>query len=301
MRLLCLALCCAALAGCGSTPKRDDYAAHINTLKTNLADASLTYSFSGEQTAQIRGYYNKNDATGSSPVLYSGAGGLAGMLVQVGVHAAVINHERDSRLAKAQMAANEKVAPLQALAQDVTLQSLIGSSEHVTTDTAGASATVMLRPLFFSHRDMKKLGLKLVAWIESSNGRTTRYQNLVNVSGISLPVLDLEQPDESQKAALKAKMALMLQTAVQVLEQDIRGQYLHVGDKMKTYLVPANGKRKAVRGELVGQSCSLNVVRDLRSWFYIFEKATSATSEVACENDENNAFTGHSANVINIQ
>ncbi len=291
-----------ALAGCGATPKRDDYTRHVNRVdQTEFANNTFNFSFGQNKLVELRGMADKDDSAANSAILYQGGAGLIGMFAQIGVHALMVNSARDAKLAEAQEAANLLVAPLITRTEALPLSSLLTHFSESEQTSADDPHGVLLKPIFFSNADMNQLTLKLIAVVPGEKSRKNRkgkplYKNLIQVYGRILSEDEKNQLVSAETDDLTRTMSAMLESAIHVVQQDLSGQYAASKAAAKTFLVPRSGKSKVVRGKVVDEACGYKVVRDLRSWYVLIEtpameseSATEKTTPVFCQTDAQSA------------
>jgi hypothetical protein len=274
MRCLLLLLVSITI-GCSSTPYSDDHVQHVNSVDRKiLQDKKVTFSLSDAQLVDLRGKYRSNDTIGQSTIMYQGGAGLIGLLAQIGTHAAIVNSSRNGKLSLAQEQANEQVKPLLDLTKEMTVLTLLGKySSELLSAEAATKNTLIVRPIFFSNSEMNQLSLKLVAWIPSEQkGRKKKflYQNIVEVYGSSLDDTERQSLLLNTDDMLTSKLSKLLQTAMHVVSNDLKGIYDRVDRTNKTYFIKEGTQNKVVRGSLVEENCGYYVIQDLHSWLIAF-------------------------------
>ncbi|MCW8093155.1 hypothetical protein [Alteromonas sp. ASW11-130] len=272
-----IALLCITLAGCGGTPKRDDYTKHVNRIDhEQFSQKKFHFSFGENKMVELRGIADKDDTASNSSILYQGGAGFVGMFAQIGVHALMVDSARDDKLAEAQSAANFLVSPLIARTENVTLSSLLTRFNESDSTAEKGSKAVMLKPIFFSNAAMNQLSLKLIAVVPDEKSEKSRkakplYQNLIQVYDRVLTDDEKTQLLSAETDELNQVLSGMLESAIYVIQQDLSGRYAKPKASAKTFLVPRSGKSKVVRGKVVEEACGYKVVRDLRSWYVLFK------------------------------
>ncbi|ABG38570.1 hypothetical protein Patl_0038 [Paraglaciecola sp. T6c] len=266
------------IVGCNSTPNRDDYAKHINTMgKAFHGENTLAFSFAQNEGIDLRGIHNRDDSTSSSPILYQGGAGLVGMFAQIGAHAAFINSSRNAKLAEEQERADNKISPLINLINGVSIFSLLDRTDSLFVKNNDIdNETLRLKPIFFSNEKMNQVILKLIAWLPDEKGRTKnlRYQNMIQVFS---PILSEDEHalfvDENNDD-VKQMMARQLNTAIHILQSDLTGRYTGLNEPQNTFTILRNDSSKVVRGSVVDNKCGFQVVQDLHSWYIAFPTKT---------------------------
>lgn len=264
-----------ALLGCGSTPKRDDYAKHVNTLERNEALRDIPLALVNPSALDLRGIYNYDTTTTGTSMLYDGSAGLIGVALQAGIHAGMTSSARSSQLADQQMAANSKVAELIDSVQSISTRDLVNTYAERLVDAAVApNNTLMLRPIFFSNDTMDEVSLKLVAWIPGRTAKSPRYQNLVHVYGAAISRDSTEPFTNLEPSQTQDYMSKLLESAVSVVLDDISGHYDDGAVKAETFIVSQNDSSYVIRGTLISSTCDYQVVKNLRQWYVLLPVKT---------------------------
>lgn len=271
MRVLITSLIFITLVGCVSAPYRDDYTSHINVVSEHYRESDLRFSLADGDHVDIRGIYPQDDSTGASPIMYQGGAGLAGLVAQIGTHASIINSQRNTKLAEAQVRANEAISPLITTASELNLTNLVAQAGYkVLNPEEGSKAKVNIKPIFFASRDMNQLSLNLVVWIDGkggSEGTKPKYQNLIQVFSPKLSGAQRLRLVEGDEKLLSEVMLPLIDTSLAVVAADLAGKYAAINRPDKTHLVEKHFGKKVVRGAVVDNKCDYVVIRDLRSWF----------------------------------
>lgn len=260
-----------ALAGCGSTPYRDDYTKHVNLVGNQFDElTSVTFAFYGGDNIDLRGHYKDDDEVEQSAILYQGGAGLVGLLVQIGAHASLVDSNRNDKLALAQQEANTQIQALIDQVQDLSLSILVNdNNENLVSEDVLSSETLRLRPIFFSSPDMSQLMLKLVAWIPHPKGGKNKaiYQNMVEVYADKLDEEKRQKLLVNQDDTLALSLAALLNKAVYIALNDVIGVYRKSDKRHKSFFIEQGDKKKVIRGSIVEETCDYQVVQDLHSWF----------------------------------
>ena len=292
MRALIAALIFIILAGCVSAPYRDDYAAHVNTRSEYYAGKDLKFVLAEGSLVDIRGIYSKDNTSSSSPMMYQGGAGLAGLLAQIGTHASLVNSQRTKKLAAAQEAANGDIATLISVAEGIDLLALFEQTDSglISAIDAGAAATdVNIKPIFFASSAMDQISLNTIVWIDAegrSEGDAPTYQNLIQVFSPKLSAQQSERLANGDKQLLSSLISSLLDTSLKIAKADLTGQYVSVSAPDKTYLVEKHFGAKVVRGAVVDHTCGYDVIRDIHSWF------VAHSTEEASDSSATHASTG---------
>lgn len=284
MRYIALGLLMCSLLGCGSTPKRDDYAESITgTYKIN-ADAPLQVQFFNNALCDFRVNYSSNNTVSPDHMMYDGSAGVAGLLAQIAVHAAIKKSAREAKLAENQEGANRYLRPINDVLKTISHKDLVPNDEKFHFAIADTENTIarqpqndvlVSHPIFFFSEDLKSLTLKHVVKVQDKGAKTPKYQNMIEVI--------------SKTDATDAK-AYWLNTDEQNLLQHIRGLYkdsllivhkelagqLASDVKQKNHRITVNEKSRFERGSAVLQTCNQTVIRNLRGWLIAFPSETTS-------------------------
>lgn len=273
MRALIAALLFITLVGCVSAPYRDDYTTHVNARSESYDGNDLEFVLVDGALVDMRGIYAKDDTTSSSPIMYQGGAGLAGLLVQIGTHASIINSQRDQKLSAAQKKANGDISTLISLAEEIDLLALTEKADSglfKPVDASASAAVVNIKPIFFASSAMNQVSLNTIAWIDAkggSEGDAPIYQNLIQVFSPKLSTQQSERLANGDKRLLSSIVSSLLDTSLKVAKADLTGKYSNVNIPDKTHLVEKHFGAKVVRGAVVDQACGYVVIRDIRSWY----------------------------------
>lgn len=273
MRVLITLLMFISLIGCVSAPYRDDHTAHINTIPEQYDASELRFVLVDGPAIDIRGVYSADNTTVSSSIMYQGVGGIAGLLAQIGTHASLINSQRNTKLADAQMRANEEISLLISLAPEIDLRKLVKEAGYKLeghNHTEVSSTLVNIKPIFFASKTMDKISLNMITWVDGNGGAEgskPQYQNLVQVFSQNLSDQQKARLEKGDKQFLSNLMLMLLDTSLTIVTADLAGKYSSIDTPDKTFLVEKHFGKKVVRGTVVDNMCNYIVIRDLRSWF----------------------------------
>lgn len=286
MNWLYLTLVILFLSACGSTPYRDDYAKHVQLNSSEyIPPHELSWAINLRAPVELRGKYQQSNTLGSSAILYDGSAGLAGMLVQVGMHAAMINSGRETQLSEQQIGANNNIKMLVELTGDLNLEDIMSAETRQSIVPIADKNTVFVKPIFFSDERMRRLTLKLIAWIPKDiskvpvKERDFRYQNMIQVYD-SLPKVDDSNLLDLTQVQLHKRYQSLLDLGLKIVINDVSGQYHLKDSKTQTFTIKYDDRNTVVRGKLAEHTCTHKIIKDLRNWFIAFPNhhQTSVTS-----------------------
>lgn len=300
----------ATLMGCNSTPYRDDYARHVNTMKKAPMEASaFRMIFSDGDQVDLRALYDNDTTMGNSNVLYQGGPGAAGLIAlvaQIGVHSSIVSSQREERLATLQDSANSQIQPLLNIVGNLQLSQLL-APEHKSWLTSSLSSdidTLYVKPIFFSNTDMTQLSVKVVAWIPDPNGskkQPDKYKNLIHV--VNTPLSDEQRTllINGDQVLLQQMLAKLLGTAINITYGATTGKFADVKGTMKTYKMPNAGKNKVFRASHIADTCEHTIVRNLRQWLIAIPKAQQADHIASQDTDTRNSENSAKAQAISTE
>ncbi|WP_448564936.1 hypothetical protein [Thalassotalea ganghwensis] len=274
------------LMGCGSTPYRDDYTTHINTIHYDDIDIeNLNFVVAGSPKVDLRGYYSSDDSVTTPTMLYAGDAGLIGLIAQVGIHSSIVQSQRDDRLSQLQSDANDEIKALRQLTTDVSLESALTTFDQALVEKEN-SITVVTKPIFFSTKDMSQIILNNVVWIPTpGKPKKIRYRNLVKVYAKPNNRL-ISAVEAKDTAEIQAILLELYETSLHIIKKDIQGQYRTSKINNQTFVISDNNQNKVIRGKLVDSKCQYNIVKDLHSWFIAIPKPLDEAASNPVISDE---------------
>lgn len=262
------------IAGCGSTPYRDDYAKHVNLMKSSyFSESNFKFSFVENPNVDLRGQYSRNDTADASPILYQGGAGLAGLLVQIGTHSTMVNAQRSEKLAMAQEQANQPVQPLINITKDIELVDLIDEHKLQWVNPDDIDEKILhIKPIFFSNKDMTELSIKAVVWLPKQNKKSRKkqkfnYKNMIHIYGEKFDKVQQQKLIDGDEEFLKLQLSTLLKTAINIAKDDLTGSYAKKKSRTKTFFINNDSGKKVFRGAIVAEKCGYKVIQDLHSWF----------------------------------
>ena len=278
MKCFYIGLLVTVLAACGSTPYRDDYAKHVQLNNAQfLSQDELSWFIDPDAPVELRGKYQQSNTLGSSAIMYDGSAGLAGMLVQVGAHAAMINSGRDTKLSEQQSLANNNIKLLDELTGELNLGDILATDVRQSIVSVADANTVFIKPIFFSDQRMRRLTLKLIAWLPKDTSKIPetesdfRYQNMVQVYD-RLPLDDDSNLLDLTRPQLHERYQQLLGHALQIVANDVSGQYQLEATNTQTFTVKYDDRNTVVRGKLAEDTCTHQVIKNLRKWYIAVPK-----------------------------
>ncbi|KDM92301.1 hypothetical protein [Photobacterium galatheae] len=263
-----------SLVGCGSTPYRDDYAQYTNQLSNGtISESGFQFSFEDATFVDMRGVYLPDDSIDSTQIMYQGAGGLVGLLAQIGTHSAIIQSQRTEKLVQEQEKANQKILSLIEVTKDIPLTTLIGEYDALLLQGDPQSAqTIRMKPIFFSNAEMNRLSLKSVVWLPNEGQNDVRYKNLIQIYGPTLDELQRNRILNGDREELAQILSSLLKGMIYIAKNELTGKYTSTEAKQQTFLIENDAGVKAIRGTVVEEKCGYQIIKDIRSWYMAYPK-----------------------------
>lgn len=232
-----------------------------------------------ENAVEYRGIVSFDNAgQGQGAMMYPGGLGLAGFLVSIAAHAAIVEGTKSNQKTKIQEKADEVLSPYRSVLENYTYQELMQSGLAKTTvpgnkklipfaEKPTTEQTVESNPVFFLAQDQSAIVLENVISIPNPNDQSKPlYQNTVKV--ISPPRSGEENTKfwtDNQGQNLKEESARLFARSFDIALNDMRRNSVD-NKPQKTYRYLEGSVEKMERGELVSESCNRIVIRNLRGW-----------------------------------
>ncbi len=206
--------------------------------------------------------------------MYDGSAGLAGMLVQVGAHAAMINSGRDSKLSEQQTLANNNIKLLDELTGKLILGDILSADVMQSIASVKDANTVFIKPIFFSDQRMRRLTLKLIAWLPKDTSKGVIFAIKIWFKSMityqTIKIVNLTRPQ------LHERFQRLLEQGLKIVASDVSGQYQLDNIKTQTFKVKYDDRNTVVRGKLVEETCTHQVIKNLRKWYIVVPKVLPA-------------------------
>jgi len=226
----------------------------------------------------IYGALDNTHAGGSNGgILYSGAGGVAGLLAQVAVHSAIAGNKQNAAQKKAQEEANRVLIDFEGVIGNKTNELLwqaYASQSNVIDETlflAGQDSDqdvlLQVRPLYYLLQDSSAMYLDLhVRAYNQSYPKKTLYENMVRA--ISAPFENIAETEHVLNSASGEYFDTMVQElfnrSLNTAVLDIRSDNEDYIGEERTYKYKLGQKNRFVRGVALEENCNTKIVRNLR-------------------------------------
>lgn len=245
------------------------------------------------------GMQASNSATGRpGAVLYSGDAGIAGLLAQIMVHAAIENSVQNSAEAKAQQQADEVLEPYQTMIDSISGSLIVQSCLDLCNEETkgfisfpnadeGPSATPEMtlesHPLFLLTQDRRNIVLRnilILRSVKATSLRTSRrssksnppaqkpnviYQNVIEIVSNSC------ERDTSDTCWLEAPTignlsGSLFSISMDLGVKDILRRYSNSEETDRTFKYKFGGASSYERGKLLSAESGRLTLRTLRGW-----------------------------------
>jgi hypothetical protein len=263
-----------AHAGDENAPKQQDEAL------SKPKDLSWAVMIPKEDKVDYRGVVSFDKAgQGTGAMLYPTGGlGIAGLLVGIATHAAIVGGAKSSQKTAMQLKADEVLLPYRPVLDKYTNQELLQSSLQLTTISSNTKLipsseksitdqTIESSPVFSLTQDQSTIVLENTISISTaSKASTNAYQNTVKVvsslrSGTEHTKFWTDNQGEKLKEVSARLMAYSLDMAINDLKNNSKN------DKpQKTFRYMEGDTEKMERGELISETCNRLVMKNLRGW-----------------------------------
>jgi hypothetical protein len=264
--LLATALgCSAALADDSPAPLR-------------LAESGFTLKLPKAEAVAYVGMVSFDAAGGpSSTMVYPAIGGVAGLLVGIATHGAMMEASKNSEKAKLQEAANKVLDPFRpALAgfsnrelmeRAIAMLATPGAKTLIGAADAGDGWVVESVPLFTMTQDLGALVLENEISVYPAGSSSARYRNVVKVVSDVRDEADLQAVwGGEQGKQLKDESVALLAHSLRLVVQELARTPGAEAEVQKTFRYAEGKTQKIERAQLVGQLCDRAVVKTLRGW-----------------------------------
>lgn len=276
--LVVLGLSIGLIACSSKKPKTDDYLPHVATNSFfHQSPPPMSIRLPEQALIDMRGEYDPSNQVQSAQIMYSGAAGLGGMLVQVATHAAISDSQQDNKLSEQQIRANGVLQPIQPVYSTFTNKDLMFAHPQVSFNKVDSADTYIIenKPIYFLSQDARTLTLRNIVYISDpkqkpTSGKNKRqsslYQNIVEVTAVSL---NSDKPNNEWLADNGALLRKTLQElyvrSVDIAISDIHGKF-NIVKADETISFTQGKTQRTERGKLLQQECEYSLIRNLRGW-----------------------------------
>lgn len=263
------------LAGCNSTPKRDDYTQYVaKPTASETISGPIFVSLDANKYPDFRGVYDADNTIANNSMLYQGGAGGAGVLAQILTHAAVNSSAQKSKLAEQQKKANKVLQPILPALENIGFSDLVYQHEDYVFAQSDAEGTPAIKlqsdPIFFFSKDLKSLTLKHVVKATKPSSKKPFYQNIVEVVGSNIQEDPVLWWTDNEAQRLRDSVKHLYQLSLRLAAQDIKGQLDAEGVPQRNHRFYQGGELRIERGTELKTDCESRVIRNLRGWLVVY-------------------------------
>lgn len=245
-----------------------------------LAEAGFLLKLPASERVAFKGGVSFDQAGGAGAQILYPAPGLAGLLVAVATHGAIVSASRSQEKTRLQTQADLVLDPYQEVLGHFSHQELMqaplaglpgrGERRLIKADDPDSGGWVVEGvPTFTMTQDEQALVLDHAVVVYPALDRASiRYQNVVRV--VSAPL-----PPESPRAAWLAEQGQRLRQESQtlyahslriILNELAQGPSPAADSPQRTFRYPEGATQRMERAQLLSQHCERVIVRTLRGW-----------------------------------
>jgi hypothetical protein len=209
-------------------------------------------------------------------VLYPGYGGLAGLLVGIATHGAIVEAEKSSEKARIQKDADKVIEPYsnslsgftyrELVEQALRSQSVVGHKKIIGATEYGDGLVITTHPVFFLTQDQRALVLENEIRISRADSpKDDLYRNMFRIISDPRAAGDLTGywGGDEAKPIKELSQKLFVQSLKLVMA--VVGARSQPGLE-KTFRFYEGGNKQIERGRLLQQECSRVAILNLRGW-----------------------------------
>ncbi|MED5619759.1 hypothetical protein [Ideonella sp. BN130291] len=259
------------------------------------APSALAVRLPADDRVVFRGMVSFDQAgTGAGAMLYP-APNVAGLLVAVLTHGAVMEATKNQEKARLQEAADKVLQPYQPVLSVLGYRELL---QRALAEAASAAAFrpaepgsmpdsdwIDMAPVYAMTQDQRAIVLdNVVAFYAAGNSKTPRYQNTIRVVSRARTEDDPQTHWSAVNGEqIRTETAFLLRESLRIAAADAQRNAAVAEAPQKTYRYPEGSAERIERAGLVGESCGRLVLRTLRGWMLSVPKR--GADSAACTPD----------------
>jgi hypothetical protein len=229
-----------------------------------------------DEAVSYRGLARFDNAGGPGAQILYPAPGIAGLLVAIATHSAIVEGQKKAEKDRIQAAADAVLVPYRTVLDGYTHRELMqaaigkiaGAGKLMAFDApAGGERVVESVPVFFMTSDARALVLDAAVVIYGTGGaQAPLFQNVVRVVSEPQGGSDLtEYWNANQGEQLKEKSVQLLTRALEIALAEVHGtparEVVH-----RTVRYAEGGVERMERGQVLGEQCDRVLIKNLRGW-----------------------------------
>jgi hypothetical protein len=265
-----------ALAAAGARAASDS---PIDPSPLPLAEAGFSLKLPKAETVAYRGMVSYDAAGGkAAAILYPGVGGIAGLLVGIATHGAIVESAKNSEKTKLQQDADKVLDPYKEILGGFTNKDLMqqgmarlnagGANKLVDAGDVADGWVIETFPVFSMTQDSSALVLEnAVSIYAASDPTAVRYRNVVKVvsnvhEDANLPAHWSADQGRVLRDESTGLYAHSLRLAIQSASVGRAGE-----EAVEKTIRYSEGKdQRMERAQLLRESCGRAVIKTLRGW-----------------------------------
>jgi hypothetical protein len=247
-------------------------------------DTAWSLRLAAQDPVPFRGLANGDDGGKPGAMLYPvGTAGLAGLLVGIATHGAIVNSQRDSARSESEKQADKVLDPYRDSLGRFTQQELAVAALATpgfqgarlwSAQDAGGGMLLESAPLFFLTQDRDALVLDNSVSVTRPGAQP--YRNTLRIVSAPRPVNDVDALKAESTNLLALSLGIVLAQADAPAVSAAPGSYRTV-----RYLL---GKKELFeRAQVLDERCGRALIRNLRGWLMSVPLAgSSANGDASC-------------------
>jgi hypothetical protein len=232
-----------------------------------------------DEQVSYRGLARFDNAGGPGAQILYPAPGIAGLLVAIATHGAIVDAQKRAEKDRIQAAADSVLTPYRGVLDNYThrdlmrmgLQKAGGTGEGRLVEFAAPRTDeriVESVPVFFMTADAKALVLDAAVVVYSPGGaQTPVYQNVIRVISEPQDSGDMaEFWNAKQGEQLREKSALLFARALEIVFKELQPAPAKEAAVHRTVRYMEGGNERMERGQVLGEQCDRVLIKNLRGW-----------------------------------
>jgi len=294
-RLAWASICVLACLLCASPASAADEAPAAAANSTSAAPTpGWTLRLPKDEAVSYRGLARFDNAGGPGAQILYPAPGIAGLLVAIATHGAIVDAQKRAEKDRIQAAADSVLTPYRAVLDTYThrdlmrmgLQKAGGAGEGRLVEFAAPRTEermVESVPVFFMTADAKALILDAAVVVYSPGGaQAPVYQNVIRVISEPQDSRDMaEFWNARQGEQLREKSALLFARALEIVFKELQPAPAGEAAVHKTVRYMEGGTERMERGQVLGEQCDRVLIKNLRGWLMSVPARPGKTTDAA--------------------
>lgn len=281
------------LVACASTPQPSAISSLYTPPVQRPVNETSTFYIQqdwAESAVFVGRLSNEADGNAGGSMMYAGDAGIAGLIAQIAVHAAINSSAKNKQLSAAEAKANRVVEKYSEALTDISHQSLyqraISSEPNLKysfaqylpdTEYKSDDLIVLLDPVFEMTQDERSLSLTMAAKVfrQASPNKLVFEQTVKSIAR----QIEAESPYDEWLVGEPNKLALTAQRLYgeslvslidDLIAKPLDGEAVVI--KEKTYRYIYGGRKRYERASLIKETCDRRYLRNLKNNIVVIPK-----------------------------